>query len=59
MMRDQRLMYLKLFVYQKHAMMINTCTCYDDFSANTGITSGNMDQFKTRVILSSDGTNTW
>ena len=29
------------------------------FSANTGITSGNMDQFKTRVILSSDGTNTW
>lgn len=28
-------------------------------NANTGITSGNMDQFKTRVILSSDGTNTW
>ncbi|PFX29873.1 neuronal acetylcholine receptor subunit alpha-3-like isoform X1 [Stylophora pistillata] len=28
-------------------------------NANTGITSGNMDQFKTKVILSSDGTNTW
>ncbi|XP_068711233.1 neuronal acetylcholine receptor subunit alpha-7-like isoform X3 [Montipora foliosa] len=28
-------------------------------NANTGIISGNMDQFKTRVILSSDGTNTW
>lgn len=28
-------------------------------NANTGITSGNMDQFKTRVILSSDGENTW
>ncbi|XP_078360137.1 neuronal acetylcholine receptor subunit alpha-3-like isoform X1 [Oculina patagonica] len=28
-------------------------------NANTGITSGNMDQFKTRVILYSDGTNTW
>ncbi|XP_074609983.1 neuronal acetylcholine receptor subunit alpha-3-like isoform X3 [Acropora palmata] len=28
-------------------------------NANTGIISGNMDQFKTRVILSSNGDNTW
>ncbi|KXJ13444.1 neuronal acetylcholine receptor subunit alpha-3 isoform X2 [Exaiptasia diaphana] len=28
-------------------------------NADSGITSGSMDQFKTKVILSSDGTNTW
>ncbi|XP_048578437.1 neuronal acetylcholine receptor subunit alpha-10 isoform X2 [Nematostella vectensis] len=28
-------------------------------NAEKGLTSGSMDQFKTKVILSSDGTNTW